>query len=574
MTQAADWARAATDCRNLQGGVHSLHAQLRKKVAQRVTLCAPRKPALAARLLEGNEKLSVSSPSAAVDALLCLLESPATLHARVVDAARAVASEQNRLVLFTPARPAAGPRLLVLHHECLEMGHTLALLADGLVHPSGGGGTLTCSVEPVMWLHLWRCGPLLEELASVTRRHPAGEARSLAYAQAFASAAKTPRRVLELLHSGFSFLGLDGHAGRVDLRGLAAARMAALLRPHAVASDVGTLRRLLGVVDPCMSDAQAAEACAEPLFSPAEPAPPALARGWSRHSDHEPSLLIECLEQCDARTLRALKAVLTRWGERARRCLALDAWRAAMWGRSHRVKADGKWLPENGSVDDPVSMKMAAADAVRDLDPAVELPAHVLQLADLLDPPLGDSWAQDRAQQAAVAALLCRVEPPALLLHLPALLCLLAHGSADVQRAAGLVLKGVEPSALELHSGPLLHLLEEGWSQASSPCTGAPHAAQRVRLTVLRLLAKVDSLEPRINALLSPFLRAALAGGVDRGAISWTGKNVERRTAMLSLSALTPRALGWSCRTSMMASSSVRCPRIAPAARCSTWPRR
>mmetsp|Transcript_18893 Transcript_18893/g.60804 ORF Transcript_18893/g.60804 Transcript_18893/m.60804 type:complete len:87 (+) Transcript_18893:284-544(+) len=64
----------------------------------------------------------------------------------------------------------------------------------------------------------------------------------------------------------------------------------------------------------------------------------------------------------------------------------------------------------------PVSMKMAAADAVRDLDPAVELPAHVLQLADLLDPPLGDSWAQDRAQQAAVAAL-CRVEPPALLLH-------------------------------------------------------------------------------------------------------------------------------------------------------------
>jgi len=439
---------------------------------------------------------------------------------------------------------------------------------------------LTCSVEPVMWLHLWRCGPLLEELASVTRRHPAGEARSLAYAQAFASAAKTPRRVLELLHSGFSFLGLDGHAGRVDLRGLAAARMAALLRPHAVASDVGTLRRLLGVVDPCMSDAQAAEAFAEPLFSPAEPAPPALARGWSRHSDHEPSLLIECLEQCDARTLRALKAVSTRWGERARRCLALDAWRAAMWSA---LKA----VPENGSVDDPplsrtllrkwVSMKMAAADAVRDLDPAVELPAHVLQLADLLDPPLGDSWARDRAQQAAVAAL-CRVEPPALVLHLPALLRLLAHGSADVQRAAGLVLKGVEPSALELHSGPLLHLLEEGWSQASSPCTGAPHAAQRVRLTVLRLLAKVDSLEPRINALLSPFLRAALAGGVDRGAISWTGKNVERRTAMLSLSALTPRALeahvGWSCRTSMMASSSVRCPRIAPAARCSTWPRR
>ena len=124
------------------------------------------------------------------------------------------------------------------------------------------------AIEAAMWPHLRRSAPLLARLAAAERSNePRRANRDQAFKEIFAAAAQTPKDVFELMQSAYGFLGMDGVGGHADVSSLAKDRMAELLRAPAYARDVSTLRKLLGVVDPGMSDAEAAEARDEPIFT-------------------------------------------------------------------------------------------------------------------------------------------------------------------------------------------------------------------------------------------------------------------------------------------------------------------
>ena len=309
-----------------------------------------------------------------------LLASPTALHERVIAICRASASEKNPLVIFK-RNPVTHSGLIILPRACVDMCPHLSL--HGMLEIAAERlDDNVVSVRRVtlvaMWPHLRRAAPLLIQLAAAEQRVDLqGVDRDEAFRDAFSAAAPTPKDVFELMQSAYGFLGMDSAGSHADVSSLAKDRMAMLLRAPAHARDVGTLRMMLGVRYPGMSDAEAAEARNEPLFTRVtDVAPPALTRGWTGLSDGEPDALVQCLERCDARTLRELKAVSRRWCERTRRVLTGAAWRASpVWSAPEGTKALIAALR-----DQP----MRARNQLMALDPSVELPAHVEALLPML----------------------------------------------------------------------------------------------------------------------------------------------------------------------------------------------
>ena len=503
---------------------------------------------LAKRVVPSQPSLLVQWLGGASDAYLRgLLDRPEAFQAEILQALRQTATPEVSFVAFrrTPASPNG---LLVLRRASLRLTDAFCMLSpdessnEAMIFQAGPLDEV--SISSRLWPHLRRCGPLLEEFAECGCL-PHGAERDRALEDALAAAARTPRQVLQLVHSGGSFLGLDSwfeanHSRGHDFHRVAAERVAEQLRPHAHAGDVLELRELLGVLDPQLTGPEEAEARRQPLFDAAvvseaacaqrpcaQPprfsdvvAPPALRRGWTGLSDHEPEMLVRCLERCDARTLRELKAVSARWGARARRVLASDGWRrAGLWSGPAwsdgalvddlvegigRFRAGPPPRPRRG--DRMLQARMDQGgwwwgpyESLMRLDVAVELPQHAGALLPLVAHENG-------AVRWMATRLLRRLELPTLAMHVSALLPLLQtaqdfhHGHGPLEdevaswlAAAKLAVRTLEPPTLSQHVDALLPLLENRLGDVVEVASEALD-----RLEPQTISQHIDALLPRL----------------------------------------------------------------------------
>jgi len=244
-----------------------------------------------------------------------------------------------------------------------------------------------------------------------------------------------------------------------------AERFARLLRGQPAAA----LRELLGVADGDhlsarkMSAALAeplcapAAAAAAPAAAPAVPAPPPLARSVSLAMGESGQEFVTtakpCLERCDARTLRELKAVSAAWQRRAREvlCDAASAWRRQpIWSPS----AEGRALAAQLGGGSAGERRMVLARMGTELDCGVDLPGHALAVVPLLE----DS---DGYVRCTAVLTLSRLEPAALAQHGAALVAKLADSWAGVRVAAVETLGKLEFADLARHEPAIAKAAEE-----------------------------------------------------------------------------------------------------------------
>jgi len=230
-----------------------------------------------------------------------------------------------------------------------------------------------------------------------------------------------------------------------------AERAARLLRGQPAAA----LRELLGVADgDFLSADEVTAVLAEPLCAPAAaaaatatapavPTPPPLARSVSQAMGESGQDFVTtarpCLERCDARTLRELKAVSAAWQRRAREvlCDAASAWRRQpIWSPS----AEGRALAARLSGRCVVKRHGVLACMGRELDCGVDLPGHALAVVPLLE---DSEW---MVRRAAVQTL-GKLEPAALAQHGAALAARLGDSGVFVQIEARFVMHKLEPAA-------------------------------------------------------------------------------------------------------------------------------
>jgi len=244
-----------------------------------------------------------------------------------------------------------------------------------------------------------------------------------------------------------------------------AERFARLLRGQPVAA----LRELLGVVSKDHLSADETRAVlAEPLCAPAAaaaatatapavPTPPPLARSVSLEMGESGQEFVTtarpCLERCDARTLRELKAVSAAWQRRAREvlCDAASAWRRQpIWSPS----AEGRALAAQLGGGSAGERRMVLARMGTELDCGVDLPGHALAVVPLLE----DS---DGYVRCTAVLTLSRLEPAALAQHGAALVAKLADSWAGVRVAAVETLGKLEFADLARHEPAIAKAAEE-----------------------------------------------------------------------------------------------------------------
>jgi len=280
-----------------------------------------------------------------------------------------------------------------------------------------------------------------------------------------------------------------------------AERFARLLRGRPAAA----LRGLLGVADgDFLSAAEMSAVLAEPLCAPAAaaaapaaapalPEPPPLARSVSLAMGESGQDFVStarpCLERCDARTLRELKAVSAAWQRRAREvlCDAASAWRRQpIWSPS----AEGRALAARLGGGSARERREVLRRMGRQLDRVVDLPGHALAVVSLLE----DS---DAFVRTSAVETLGKLEPAALAQHGAALVARLEHSKWVVRKVAVKTLGKLEPAALAQHGAALAARLEDS-------DVGVSHAA----------VETLGKLEPAALAQHGAALAARLADSV------------------------------------------------------------
>ena len=267
--------------------------------------------------------------------------------------------------------------------------------------------------------------------------------------------------------------------------------MAQLLR----GKSADELRALLGNDDD-LSDDEKRAALAEPLFTapsaekPAAQAPPQPERTLSLaldDSDPFEGNIRTCLERCDARTLRELKAVSSAWRRRAREVLgdSKSEWRQQpIWSTSAKGMALARQLEEESS---PARQLAMATSLARDrhfallgllhrmreeLDREVELPGHaaaiVIMLKDWEIPPDDGGETQVRAWALIAVSkvrwtaltILRRLEPTVLAGHASAIVDMLEDSDASVRYNALETLAKLEAAVLGQHAAAIAQQLD------------------------------------------------------------------------------------------------------------------
>ena len=295
--------------------------------------------------------------------------------------------------------------------------------------------------------------------------------------------------------------------------------VAQLLRGKSAEGRQG-LRALLGNDDDLSADEKRA-ALAEPLFT-APPAPSAEEPETSAPPQPERSFSLTlnvadpiqtCLERCDARTLRELKAVSSAWRRRAREVLGVSTstwWRQPIWSTS----AEGRELVEQlrpPSVLTDHAKKKLLKRMGEELDCKVELAGH----ADAVVRRLRDS---DNGVRRAAVEVLGKLEPEALALHADAVVAKLEDSDKNVRQAATTTLSKLGPAALadalvaklEHPDGDVRCAVLKMLSKMVEPATLAEHAdsiiarmeddAEKVRDAAAATLAKLYKLDTAVLA--------------------------------------------------------------------------
>ena len=199
-----------------------------------------------------------------------------------------------------------------------------------------------------------------------------------------------------------------------------------------------------------------ADEAAAPDTAPAVPVPPPPARSVSLAMDGSDPFegnMIACLERCDARTLRELKAVSAAWQRRVREmlCDATSAWRQQpIWspsaeGRALAARLGGAGVGERCEV----LARMGA-----ELDRGVDLPSHALAVMPLLE----DS---DEEVRVAAVGTLGKLEPKALAQHGAALATRLEDSDPNVRKAVVVSLGKLTPAALSRHGEAIAAKLDD-----------------------------------------------------------------------------------------------------------------
>ena len=182
------------------------------------------------------------------------------------------------------------------------------------------------------------------------------------------------------------------------LRGPTADALRELL---SASDDLSAAAKRAALVEPLCAPAAAPAALAggAPSARPPEPAPPQPTRSVSLAMDGDDPFegnMRACLERCDARTLRELKAVSVAWQRRAREVLgdAASAWRQRpIWSPSAEGRALVAQLPRHEYVvhqggGNAMERMQVLQRMGRELDRAVELPGHALAVVQRLSDPV------------------------------------------------------------------------------------------------------------------------------------------------------------------------------------------
>jgi len=271
---------------------------------------------------------------------------------------------------------------------------------------------------------------------------------------------------------------------------LLAERMARLLRGQPAAA----LRELLGVADGDHLSADAMSAVlAEPLCAPS-------AAPFPTVDDPEGDMMMACLERCDARTLRELKAVSAAWQRRARAvlCDAASAWRQQpIWSPC----AEGAALAARLGGGSAGERRTALERMCTRLDHGVDLPGHAWAVVPLLE----DS---ERIVRSTAVQTLGHIEPAVLALYGAALVAKLVDSDEWVRYYAVETL-GKLDGAFALQGAALVARLEDSSFMVRRAALGkievaalAPHGAAvaarlwdsngGVRKAAVQTLGKLD----------------------------------------------------------------------------------
>ena len=251
-------------------------------------------------------------------------------------------------------------------------------------------------------------------------------------------------------------------------------RFARLLRGQSAAA----LRELLGVADGDHLSADEmsavlaeplcapAAAAAAPAAAPAVPAAPPPTRSVSlamgESGQDFVTIAKPCLERCDARTLRELKAVSAPWQRRAREvlCDAASAWRRKpIWSPSAEGRALAARLNSAEEyVESAKERQSVLARMAEELDCGVDLPGHARAVVRLLkDSVPGSNW---KVRRQAVETL-GKLEPAALAQHGAALATRLEDSHQWVRQKAVETLGKLEAAALAQHQQAIAKVAKE-----------------------------------------------------------------------------------------------------------------
>ena len=287
------------------------------------------------------------------------------------------------------------------------------------------------------------------------------------------------------------------------------------------------LRELLGAPND-LSDDEKRAALAEPLFTappapsaeePAAPAPQpersfSLALDVDDQYEHQ-----TCLERCDARTLRELKAVSSAWRRRVRETLgnSKSAWRQQpIWSTTAEGRALARQLG-GGSTAERIEWLKCMGE---ELDHVLELPGHATALVDKLE---------DAETLVCYEALktLCKLDAAVLADHAAVVVAKLDHPYEAMRSLALKILGKVEAAALADHADTILAKMPQFFIDADFDIEATNSDAQTLLGAVAWLTSESWSPSEEFNEHVRRIQRAIQSSVVN--VLRKLGANIDAR---------------------------------------------